>query len=176
MKKFSAVKTLVKVFKAKLIKPVQMYKRDKYEDMKERVLMLSVMIDSQPEDKKHIPANIVDSLIKSDFNEFNKTLSDVKGTQGISTSSSLYHHFFSKCEELVRKDEEMIKNSSTEAEKNEAIEIDKLLQTLRFKIRSLLDCLIVIEIFSKRRSEDEKHKLLDYLKAFSTKPVEKEQV
>ncbi|WP_432451722.1 hypothetical protein ACRRS0_11810 [Agarivorans sp. QJM3NY_29] len=176
MKKFSAVKTLEKVFKAKSIKPVQTFKRTRYDEMKEQLSMLTGMIDSQPEDKKQRLTTMIDSLIKNDFNEFNKALSDVKGTQGISTSSSLYNHFFSKCEELVKADEELIGNSSKEAEKNESVEIDKLLQTLKFKIRSLLDCLLIIEIFSKRMSEADKQKLLDYIKAFSTKSVDKEQV
>ncbi|CAK2014633.1 conserved hypothetical protein [Vibrio crassostreae] len=175
MKKFSSVKSLTKVFKAKFTKPVQTYDRKRYEGMKEQVSMLFPLLDSQPEEKKHIPLNIIDTLINSDFNEFSKALADVKRTQVISTSSSLYHQFFSKCEELVRNDEELIGNSSKEAKKNESVEIDKLLQTLKFKIRSLLDCLLIIEIFSKRRSEDEKHKLLDYLKAFSTKSADKEE-
>ncbi|WP_075498240.1 hypothetical protein [Moritella viscosa] len=176
MKKFSSVKSLTKVFKAKFTKLVQTYDRKRYEVMKEQVSMLFPLLDSQPEEKKHIPLSIIDTLINSDFNEFNKALSDVKRTQGISTSSSLYQHFFSKCEELVKTDEELIGNSSKEAEKNESVEIDKLLQTLKFKIRSLLDCLIIIEIFSKRMSEADKQKLLDYIKAFSTKSVDKEQV
>jgi len=174
MSRFITTQALKKTFEAKKTKVIPTLKRSRFNAMKAQVSVLSLMVDSQTEVNKVLFSEMIETIIKSNFNEYFKIVMDLKRSNENKVSTEFYNRFFSKCDELIRLEEESLKSGSTEAKKGISNVLDKVVKTLRTKITDLIDCELIIEIFSKRRSVEEKKKLLNYIKAFSTKPADKE--
>jgi hypothetical protein len=174
MKRFATEQTLRKELETKKEKPIQKYKFARFEVMKSQVSVLAKMIDSQTEEDKSLYSEMIETIVKSNFNEFFKTLIDLKRNNENKVSTEFYNRFFNKCNELITLEEEAFKNGSLEAQKEKNKILDNVARTLRTKIFDLLDCLIIIKIFSKRRSTEEKKKLLKHIEAFSAKPIDKD--
>lgn len=173
MKKYKSEQSLIKTFEAKNIKEVPKLKRSRLNAMKAQVSVLSTLIDSQPEDGKALYVEMIETIVDSNFNEFLKVLMDLKRNSQQKPSYDFYNSFFSKCEALLIAEEESLKGNSKAVQKEKNNALDGVVSTLRSKITGLIDCLLIIEI-SKKRSNEEKKKLLNHIKAFSTKPVDQE--
>jgi hypothetical protein len=174
MSRFITIQALKKAFEAKNTKVLPTLKRSRFNAMKAQVLVLSSMVDAQTEVNKVLFSEMIETIIKSNFNEYFKIIMDLKRSNENKVSTEFYNHFFSKCDELIRLEEESLKSCSTEAKKGISNVLDKVVKTLRTKITDSIDCELIIEIFSKRRSVDEKKKLLNYIKAFSIKSINRE--
>lgn len=173
MKKYKSEQSLAKTFEAKNIKEVPKFKRSRLKAMKAQVSVLSKLIDSQPEEGKALYVEMIETIVDSNFNEFFKVIMEMKRNSQQKPSYDFYNSFFSKCEILLIAEEESLKGSSKEIQNEKSNELDGVVKTLRSKITGLIDCLLIIEI-SKKRGNEEKKQLLNHIKAFSTKPVDKE--
>lgn len=176
MSRFITIQALQKLFETNKTKVIPTYKRSRFEPMKAQVMLLSEMIDAQSESNKSIFSETIETVIKSNFNEYFKTLMDLKRSNENKVSKEFYNQFFSKCEELIVNERDSLNSGSDKVRKEKSNALDKIVKTLREKINDLLDCEIIIEIFSKRRSVEEKKKLLKHIKAFTTETVVKETV